>query len=582
MIDSYNARIMKLMRYSNQDVLSWVLVDNNAVGTTQAVISMKTGERKTIDIARYALDSVLKPNEAGYVLIDRDILDDIVHQFPGGLEGFQRTLAEASGIDLDNESALFSDEFGVTLLAWAANKVFVPASEITVTDISTDDDVIQYTKTLTKGVLHASIVQANANSLGYNGSIKLIEVSSKTAPPTVDAPEPELNLDHAETNEDTGEYVMMLTNAADDLNPQLPDILARLHLDFIARGISKKLNTYELTTVVTNTDVGGTITITPTDTSPTSPVVGQLIVNIIEPPVGWLDLNTITNSDIPGTWLTTLDGYYVQGRPVPSHLPVDEIVTAINTAHSTTISFYPWPQGDILNDDVDIYHLHPNPYNESPNVFGVLTVKVTWPDVLDLDVTTNIDVPGEWFYTPSEYEMSGISYKPDNPISQQVKVTIANKLSKMLPPTAQGDSTTIDRRYFIATELPSSLLPEGHAGFTLSVAPPARNTVRRVTGSMIVTYVAIVRPLALINLSEVTNCGKPGIWEYAVADPTSVTAEEEEGLRDVIWEHLKTLTVETIERFSFGIGGDETGWTLGAISLLLDGSLRVNPITAKL
>lgn len=185
MLDSYNSRISKLMKYKPSDVVSYELVDSTATGKTVANVTMSNGNVEPVVIMRYNLNEVLVPNAAGYVILNTSTFESAVLDFPGGMAGLSDVIARASGVDLGDRDMLGSLEFEVSLTLWILHEVFIPPTEITLTQITNEPGVIEYTANLTESAYAAFNVQANADALGYTGSVKLVLVTTPQGPPEV-------------------------------------------------------------------------------------------------------------------------------------------------------------------------------------------------------------------------------------------------------------------------------------------------------------------------------------------------------------------------------------------------------------
>ena len=185
MLDSYNSRISKLMKYKPSDVVSYELVDSTATGKTIANVTMSNGNVEPVVIMRYNLNEVLVPNAAGYVIIDVTSGESAMESYPGGFVGLLKVVAEACGIDSDDTVMLQSFAFEFTTTLWLMHGVFIPPSEVTFVDITQEASTVAYTDTLTQIVSGVTIVQAKADSLGYTGSVKMVlVVAADTVPET--------------------------------------------------------------------------------------------------------------------------------------------------------------------------------------------------------------------------------------------------------------------------------------------------------------------------------------------------------------------------------------------------------------
>lgn len=182
MLDSYNSRISKLMKYTANDIVSYELVDSTATGKTIANVTMSNGNVEPVNVMRYKLNEVLVPNADGYVILNTSTVESAVLVFPGGMAGLSDVIARASGVDLGDSDMLGSLEFEVSLTLWILHEVFIPPTEITLTQITNEPGVIEYTASLTESAYAAFNVQANADALGYTGSVKLVLVTTPQGP----------------------------------------------------------------------------------------------------------------------------------------------------------------------------------------------------------------------------------------------------------------------------------------------------------------------------------------------------------------------------------------------------------------
>lgn len=167
MIESYNNKIKKLLKYGNTDAVKWQVVGGDSPGETEVVLTLPSGNTKSIKVERFDIAKVLSVNLEGEVLIDIDAYYNI----PNAAET-QKVIAEASNLNIRNNNVLYSEEFAMSNILWLTKGVYVPPQDMQitlVTDATSQSNGVKKQLTI------------NENSLGYVGGVTIV-IQSANAP----------------------------------------------------------------------------------------------------------------------------------------------------------------------------------------------------------------------------------------------------------------------------------------------------------------------------------------------------------------------------------------------------------------
>ena len=167
MIESYNNKIKKLLKYGNTDAVKWQIVGDDSPGETEVVLTLPSGNTKSVKVERFDIAKVLSANLDGEVLVDIDAYYNI----PNATET-QKAIAEASNLNIRNSNVLYSEEFAMSNILWLTKGVYVPPQDMQitlVTDATSQSNGVKKQLTI------------NENSLGYVGGATIV-IQSANAP----------------------------------------------------------------------------------------------------------------------------------------------------------------------------------------------------------------------------------------------------------------------------------------------------------------------------------------------------------------------------------------------------------------
>lgn len=167
MIESYSNKIKKLLKYGNTDAVKWQVVGDDSPGETEVVLTLPSGNTKSVKVERFDIAEVLSVNLDGEVLIDIDAYYNI----PNAAET-QKAIAEASNLNIRNNNVLYSEEFAMSNILWLTKGVYVPPQDMQIT-------IVTDATSQSNGVKKQLTI--NENSLGYVGSVTIV-IQSANAP----------------------------------------------------------------------------------------------------------------------------------------------------------------------------------------------------------------------------------------------------------------------------------------------------------------------------------------------------------------------------------------------------------------
>lgn len=165
MVESYNNKIRKLLKYGNLSTLTWVVLGDSTPGETNVVVTLPTGNTKTVSVNRIDIALTLGADENNIVELNNSDyvnIEDIAE--------IQRAVAIASNLSLKNNSVLYSDSFTMSVLLWVVKSIYVPPQDITLTDIVTSDNSESPQRKL---------LTISNNSLAYVGDV-ILEVQGNS------------------------------------------------------------------------------------------------------------------------------------------------------------------------------------------------------------------------------------------------------------------------------------------------------------------------------------------------------------------------------------------------------------------
>lgn len=167
MIESYNNKIKKLLKYGNTGAVKWQVIGGDIPGETEVVLTLPSGNTKSVRVERFDIAKVLSANSNDEVLIDIDAYYNIQNAAET-----QMVIAEASNLNIRNNSVLYSEEFAMSNILWLTKGVYVPPQDMQITLVT---DATSQSNGVKK------VLTINENSLGYVGGVTIV-VQSANAP----------------------------------------------------------------------------------------------------------------------------------------------------------------------------------------------------------------------------------------------------------------------------------------------------------------------------------------------------------------------------------------------------------------
>lgn len=301
MVESYNNKLEKIINYKDDDILSWTINGPATAGLVPVAVTLRNGDTKMFNAMRYNLSDILSPNEDGYVLLNRAAMNVYMQDYLDLAVGFQKQIADASGVDLENDELLFSNEFEHTLLFWGITGNFIPPQEISVIDISKSQTVIDYVATLNTNIVSTNTIAAKENSLGFVGEIKVLVIDDDAFEPPIEEVVRKYDLDKATNCGIPGEWHVFLERETADMSDFdfEVDLTRLMNGEFYIPGGLNITNT-ELQRTISHDGINTTYTITPVDKSIENEVGGTL--DIVYKEQVPFNLSIITNNDEPGAF----------------------------------------------------------------------------------------------------------------------------------------------------------------------------------------------------------------------------------------------------------------------------------------
>lgn len=193
MLESYNSKLKKLLKYGNGDDVKWT-VNGTAAGEVDVIISLPGGTTKTVQITRSDLKSKI-PNDVDldYVTIDVDSTNNVTD-----LVAIQNEILKVSNIGNADYDMIYSPEFAMSVLLWINKGIYVPPADMILTDVTPaavedtseliliPDDGMKFEDDVAPVIVtKLTEVKMKPNSLAYVGSIKVAQKSNTNGGPAV-------------------------------------------------------------------------------------------------------------------------------------------------------------------------------------------------------------------------------------------------------------------------------------------------------------------------------------------------------------------------------------------------------------
>lgn len=175
MLESYNEKIRASTTTPPFDLVSWTVKNNTTTGPVTVDAMVSWGNVFSTKIHRYALSDLLVPNTDGYAVIDATEFENTVAQnYVGGFAEIKQRMNVATRLnyvgDITKDDKV--DEFLAKV--WTMKKVFIPSTEVVITDIKSDPYITEFNTQSGITVVDAYNIEAKPNSLGFTGSVKVI------------------------------------------------------------------------------------------------------------------------------------------------------------------------------------------------------------------------------------------------------------------------------------------------------------------------------------------------------------------------------------------------------------------------
>lgn len=430
MIESYNNKIKKLLKYGNLSTLTWVVLGDNTPGETDVVITLPTGNTKTVTINRVDISATLGANEFNVTELNSDLYDNVED-----ISEIQRAVAEASNLNIKNNTTLYSESFAMSVLLWVTKSVYVPPQDIVLTKIvKAVGDVSPVQKLLT----------ISDDSLGYVGSV-IIETQSNS-----DAGGPTVVTEHdlsTMTNNGVPGTWTWASYSPDgwDKNYIIDYTVGNIGATLIT--LNKIQYSDKLITYVEDTthDVPGEIAVVlkPGKGSITDKFIGELRVIIKDLGLGnQYGVSSIQNYS--NDWFVeTSYGHYTVS--VPESTTNEDVIEMYNMLANSSIynriylsddvrNAYPDPRGRLLFEfDGDVMIVKPSIEAEFKQLVGVayITVSRNTNPIQPVDVTKVLDTisPSGTYSVNHELSIDDINYNIIRSILNPVAFNPNHKLN---------------------------------------------------------------------------------------------------------------------------------------------------------
>ena len=405
LIESYNERISKFLLPEDVHNATIVIGEADSDGVAIATITIPGKKIITTKVKRSSIEDTVpltSIDELGGKKFMRLLMDD-----PDGIEEAVSDIMGAMGLNSAEDLAALSAEeaaeletslmFSATL--WVKHGIFVPPFDVTVGDISDD-----YSEYLTQNDNIRGIVEvvAKPTSLAYVGSTKAMLLTQESLPlpnPTYD-----LDLDKVTNGDTPGQWTLQLDVESDEV--PVDSVLTELALTAVNNAYDTTITTAD----VTSNLEGKTLTIYALKEN-ASNVTGTLIVtvilNVTPPPVVKFDLNTLTNTGSPGTWIHEYD----EGADFNAEalIVANQLVEVINLTFDQVV----------VTSDLAITAEPPDIISISPSIPGrdkldsmiFVQAKVKPKPIVrfDLSTITNGDEVGVWTLDVNEGDLSEVT-----------------------------------------------------------------------------------------------------------------------------------------------------------------------------
>lgn len=303
LLESYNNKIKKLLKYGDGDDIQWVVNGQESAGEVEVTVNLSSGATKTVKVTRTDIATEIPADaDSENVTIDVDVKD------VPGLANIQNTLMEVSNIGKTDYDALHSPEFAMSVLLWVRKGVYVPPADMILTNVdSPEEDTslpagpILNPDTGPK-IVKVTEVKIKSNSLAYVGSIRVAQVATSTGGAPAELKE--YNLSEFTNVDIPGQWEVNFDVNAVWREEEAISQIARAILDIV--GTEKDFQPgWNMTSATKDLDydVPGKIAyvITPASETPTVRLVGELrliVTQVDSDATGWI--NSLSEIQYPG------------------------------------------------------------------------------------------------------------------------------------------------------------------------------------------------------------------------------------------------------------------------------------------
>lgn len=507
MLESYNNKIKKLLKYSNGEDVTWSVNDSDVPGEVDVTINLPGGSTRVVKVVRSDISTKL-PNDVGfdYVTVNVDVVDSNAN-----IAFIQNEIMKASNINKANYDMIYSSEFAMSVLLWVCKGIYIPPTDMILTEVNNEvpetlPPLGELLPELGEPVPETEIikfteVKIKSNSLAYVGSVRIAHVSNITD--NVPTEMAEYNLSEYTNVGKPGQWeVNYDINSAWREEWAVNDI-ATMILGVIGTEVDFQPEWNMLTaTKDLEFNVPGKISyiVTPSSETPLFRLVGEFRLTITQTAGGVVDrAPNVSELNIPNV------SYGNSGRrtatintKLTDEQLLSQVQTAIASAYKNDISSGNTLTQDDLNLGVldlvdititgDVVRVEPKPEYAYLKVNGLLLISINRVDA-DIELINVTSVFGK--------ESTEFTYRV-NPVltDDQIKY---NVLSDILKPHMLAVANTLTIDDLVVTI----------EGNTLTVTPTAEAAGIKINCNVVVTINRLVARTPIVNLNALYNYEMP-------------------------------------------------------------------------
>lgn len=179
MLESYNSKIKKLLKYGNKNSITWEILAGDVAGPSDVIFTLPGGVTKTTSIVRTEISEELPADEDGYVKVNTDDVN-----LNPELENIQNDIIAASNISKSDFATIYSEEFAMSVLIWVNKGIYIPPQDMILTDLEVPaevpGEVPGFIESIepTVSIVKLTKVTMKSTSLAYVGEITVANVTS--------------------------------------------------------------------------------------------------------------------------------------------------------------------------------------------------------------------------------------------------------------------------------------------------------------------------------------------------------------------------------------------------------------------